>query len=235
MASSLLPFLPLLLASSLTLAQATNDTQVNNNVGTHHLASVDYLREESVTSVSRSGILDRVTVSTTSTTNEKEELGICHIGLVLPYTWLGPEGPFRNPFENLNIGGLAAAHLAVDMLNKGDGSIVQEVQDLNQACPMRFTLETLDGFGDPSTTVQATTNVLERQTTKGEKEFCSFIGAVRSLTTIPMSIITGIAQRPQLRYVPGPYRHSGALQLVVSIFSPSSFFFLAVHGPPLLN
>lgn len=150
---------------------------------------------------SRAGIVDVVNISTSANNSTEgqqwEQLGFCHIALVIPFTVMPPTGRLKLPFVDDIIGGMAAAHLALDMLNKGDGSIVSELEGLPQRCPIRFTSETLDSTANAALTVDQVNKVLQR-TTPIEREVCAFIGANRSPVTLPMAILTGLANRPQL-------------------------------------
>ena len=131
----------------------------------------------------RAGIVDRIT------TPEGRELGVCHIGFLQPVT---------HPYlASLLTGGFGAVHLAMNMLNRGDGSVIEEIQGLNEQCPIRFTAESLDSTGPPSLSVGVVNNVLQRKTPE-QRQVCSFIGSVRSSVTIPTSILTGLAERPHL-------------------------------------
>ncbi|CAB9497518.1 acid type B receptor subunit 2 [Seminavis robusta] len=161
--------------------------------------------------ITRTGVLDQIAScidpqsnATTSCTNANanssiETLYYCHIANFLAFSLLLPSG--RIPFRNTAPPMTAAVLLALDMLNTGDGSVIQELEGLNHHCPIRFTAEFLDTSLSQSATVQQTNQLLNRQTEHDQVEVCAFIGAARSAVSIPMAILTGLANRVQLSYV----------------------------------
>jgi len=141
----------------------------------------------------RAGIVDRF---------DEVELGVCHIATFLPFTLLGATE--RQPTDVphlLSSGGYAAVYLALDMLNRGDGSVVSEVQGLNDRCPIRFTGEVMDTGLNPAHSIGLVSDVLSRQTTTTRSqppEVCAFIGSSLSSVTLPTALLTGVAGRPHL-------------------------------------
>ena len=199
-----------------------------------------------ITNVTRSGIIDKITAmvtvpSTSSPTNATSEssttgtaatstttFGICHIGTFIPFSYQNLELPVGQQhvhfsFETNSIGGVAAINLAIEMLNTGDGSIVNQIEGINERCPIKFTTENFDtGINQIHTINQLTTVLNNRNSTRSyhqrgegneneatqtrhevdmmeQREVCAILGASRSSVTIPMAILTGIAGRPQLR------------------------------------
>lgn len=57
--------------------------------------------------------------------------------------------------------GLAAATLAMAMLNKGDGNVVPQLKGLNKSCPIHFTLEAFDLSISPAMAVSKTVSILQ--------------------------------------------------------------------------
>ena len=156
--------------------------------------------------VSRAGIVDKVVVADGSNNITNTTYGICHIASFIPYSRLGPDKRSEVPYAALSGSGLAAIVLAVDMLNRGDGSVISELHELPQRCPIRFTLEAFDPAVNPPHTVRIVNELLNRDGSTSnitqqepQPEVCAFLGSSHSTVTIPMAILTGIAGRPQLR------------------------------------
>jgi len=152
------------------------------------LTPLDFMREEAA-NVSRVGIVDQVTY-------DNEMFGFCHIAIYQAFTRLVKET--RQPFdiENAFIA-VSAVYLAIDMLNKGDGSVIKEIEGLNERCPIRFTGESFDSALSQAGTLEQTLEVLDRTTPK-QREVCAFLGAAWSPVTIVMAMVTGLYGRPQL-------------------------------------
>ena len=131
----------------------------------------------------------------TDPTNGDEEIALCHLSSILPFT-TGDHAPFRVAFEDTY-----SIALAVHHLNTGDGSIVPELRGLNGRCPVRFAAE----FADTEFAGGATLRHVVDQTGRGDDDDdptqrlpCAFIGAYRSAVSIPMSIVTGLLGYPQI-------------------------------------
>lgn len=187
-----------------------------------HLVSVEHLRDTSFSSSStarsirRSGIID-VVMEDKNETKSTTSIGLCHIAAFLAFTTWDGNSPIPNPVFAPNGATMAAIHLAVHMLNAGDGSVVAEIQGLPDHCPIRFTTESFDTSANQAATVRKVNQVLQRttattadtssssssnitttNTTTTKPEVCAFLGPVRSATAVPMAILSGIAGRPQM-------------------------------------
>eukprot|EP00977_Amphora_coffeiformis_P024041 scaffold14974_cov195-Amphora_coffeaeformis.AAC.48 len=120
-----------------------------------------------------------------------KEIALCHLSTILPFT-TGDFDPFRVAFEDAY-----SIALAIHHLNTGDGSIVPELEGLNERCPVRFTTE----FADTEFVGGATLKHVVEQTSREdptERLPCAFLGAYRSAVSIPMSLVTGLLGYPQL-------------------------------------
>ena len=125
-------------------------------------------------------------------------LGLCHIAFYNMFSFVLPDiGRVPVPFTDLLVGGFAAAHLAIQMLNMGDGSVVPELDELPQKCPIRFTIEAFDTGVNPNVVADSIQQVITR-TTPQEREVCAVMGAEGTRTTIPLAMLTGLQDRPQL-------------------------------------
>ncbi|KAG7339697.1 7 transmembrane sweet-taste receptor of 3 GCPR [Nitzschia inconspicua] len=112
----------------------------------------------------------------------------CHVVGMLPFT----------PFRNVSYANLAtyeeavAVALALQHLNTGNGSIIDELEGL-ECSNMAFTLEFLDTHFMPGMAID---DVFEFSSRSGRRQNeglrpCSFVGAVRSAVTLPTSLLTG--------------------------------------------
>ena len=132
-------------------------------------------------------------------TEEGETYGFCHIPYFYPFSHFPIE---TEPRRVLNIQGPlegeAAIYLAMKHLNTGDGSVIPEVEGLNETCNIRFTFETSDTEFWETTAVNNVINMLDRDLTQPLEHPCAFLGAGRSAVTMPMSIITGVYEYPQM-------------------------------------
>ena len=164
-----------------------------------------------VVNVTRAGIVDRVVVvnDADGDGDDFQELGVCHMALFGPHSFLMADGVRRQPFLDAatSVGGTAAFALALDQLNRGDGRVIAAVEGLNERCPVRFTGELFDTGLSQRQAATQTLQVLERKTATSttygqqhqqQREVCSFIGATGSAITIPMATITSVFGRPQL-------------------------------------
>ena len=119
-------------------------------------------------------------------------IAICHLSTVLPFT----QGDFK-PVEPQYEDAVALA-LAVHQMNVGDGSIVPEIEGLNERCPIRFTFELADTEYDGGVTLGHVVDQVGRDPTGPQSIPCAFIGAYRSAVSIPTSIVTGVFGYPQV-------------------------------------
>lgn len=103
----------------------------------------------------------------------------------------GVRTPFPLPFPQQV---LAAVALAADHLNSGNGSIIPELEGLNETCNIRFVAEFIDTVGDAGTAVKTLRGILDRERFRP----CAFIGAFMSTVSIPTSILTGVEGYPQI-------------------------------------
>jgi hypothetical protein len=93
--------------------------------------------------------------------------------------------------------GAASVALAMEHLNTGNGTIVPELDGLDQRCPLRFVTEAFDIGSQASLGVDAVIEVTDRSR-KGELIPCAIIGMERSRISIPTSIISGLRGFPQI-------------------------------------
>ena len=137
---------------------------------------------EAATAIETIGNVDVLTMPADDGEGSTEEIGVCHIPTFLPFV-----GGKLFPLVQVAI----ATHLAIQHLNDGDGSIVSELEGLNDRCDIRFTTEMIDTMRSPSVAVDGYLQA------HSEKTICAVMGAARSPVTIPLAILTGIHDVPQ--------------------------------------
>ena len=160
------------------------------------LSSVSYLdavRTNANTTVSRVGNVD---VFSIEENGEEKEIGLCHIPLLGLFTLPpGLVAPFRVPFNRFESNQeLLTVLIALKHLNTGDGSVVPEVEGLNERCNIRFTTEAFDTYFSPNVAVSHALGTLNRQQ-PGQPPAqlpspCYFLGAQSSSSSIALSIVS---------------------------------------------
>lgn len=153
------------------------------------LAEVEAFRHDNETTISRPRG-SNVDILTDSTTGESyAHCSLSHIG------------PFSNGFGtpySFSHEDAVAMTLALSHLNTGDGSIVPQLEGLNERCKVRFTMETADAGWSEGRALEHVIDQTRREI-DGEKPIpCGFIGAYSSASTTPMAIITSILKYPMM-------------------------------------
>jgi len=91
----------------------------------------------------------------------------------------------------------AAASLAMQHLNTGDGSIVPELSDIHKRCPLRFTSKAFDTEASQRVGVDHIISITDRSKTD-QLLPCGILGAAYSSISVPTSIISGLRGFPQI-------------------------------------
>jgi len=168
---------------------------VQGNDGGGHFSSLlelDAIRDSSQ-NVRRVNNLDVLQLQEGGDAASKEnEIAVCHMPLLLAFSRGGLPHNGLGSVESVAVLALAAQHL-----NTGNGTIVPEVQGLNQRCNVRFSLEVQDTQLDEAHSVDHVIRITDRTPVK-ERLPCAFLGAGRSAVSQPTSIITGLRGYPQL-------------------------------------
>ena len=121
------------------------------------------------------------------------ETALCHLSVIAPYI---SRGFNLDPLEDAAVMSLAAHHL-----NTGDGSIISQVQGLNERCNVRFTVETNNAGFSPKQSIELVVTQDSRPVggTQGEGPIpCAFIGPYGSRPSVSTGIITGIYGYPMI-------------------------------------
>ena len=94
---------------------------------------------------------------------------------------------------------MAAVLLAISHINTGNGSIIPEIAQMSTKCPqLKLSTEIFDSELDERKAIDHVIGVLQRDpATLSQPLPCSFIGAYRSVVSMPTSIITGLQGYPQ--------------------------------------
>ena len=121
-----------------------------------------------------------------------EEIALCHLSSLLPFS-TGNFVPGKSAFEDV-----ASTTLAIQHLNSGDGSLVPEVEGLNERCKVRFTAEYADTAYEGGISLKHLVDQTNREPGSPERIPCAFLGAYRSSVSIPTSIVTGLLGYPQI-------------------------------------
>eukprot|EP00980_Cylindrotheca_fusiformis_P029600 scaffold23584_cov127-Cylindrotheca_fusiformis.AAC.3 len=125
---------------------------------------------------------------------EEGLIAFCHLAMVMPFSQLLPE---RTPVDLGVLQGQAAVMLAIEHLNTGNGTVVEEVERLDDRCPIKFTAEMFDSSYSPTVAVDTIISLVSRKP-ELEQVPCAFLGARWSSVSIPTSTVTGIKGYPQI-------------------------------------
>ncbi|CAJ1944267.1 unnamed protein product [Cylindrotheca closterium] len=93
--------------------------------------------------------------------------------------------------------GQAAVMLAIEHLNTGNGTMVKEVEGLDQRCAIKFTAEIFDTAYSQTSAVDTVINLISREPGT-ERLPSAFLGARWSSVSIPSSTVTGLKGYPQI-------------------------------------
>eukprot|EP00980_Cylindrotheca_fusiformis_P013466 scaffold3437_cov113-Cylindrotheca_fusiformis.AAC.33 len=122
----------------------------------------------------------------------EEDVVLCNLIGLLSFTINGAA-----PFLGIHIDAAAIA-LAAQHLNAGDGTIVPEVEGLNDRCNVRFTVEFADTQLDTETALNQVIHLIDREKGAAERLPSAFVGTGFSSTSVPTSIVTGLFGYPQV-------------------------------------
>ncbi|KAL3934155.1 MAG: hypothetical protein SGBAC_010067 [Bacillariaceae sp.] len=164
----------------------------------HSLRDYDAVRLDAAGSINSTTSIKREegnNVDILSSTITESEVALCHISGFAPFSGFtaGDYTPWKPAFEDT-----AAVALAAHHLNVGDGSIVPEIDGLNERCPIRFTLEFTDTEFQAQTTMNHVVEQINREEGSEFRRPCAFLGAYGSALSIPVSIVTGLFGYPQV-------------------------------------
>jgi len=92
-------------------------------------------------------------------------------------------------------GSLVGLLMGIHHFNNRNSTVVKDLGDIIDQCKIRFTLDFDDSNGDPKTAVTELSKAI------GEDKVCVILGASRSAVSIPMAVISGVNDIPQLSHL----------------------------------
>ena len=108
------------------------------------------------TQVTRVGSIDVVELP------DGTSIPYCHLAMVMPFSRVyddtGREAVDLGVFQ-----GQASVMLAIEHLNTGNGTLVPELEGLDQRCPIKFTAEIFDSAYSQTDAVDTVINLISRQ------------------------------------------------------------------------
>lgn len=124
--------------------------------------------------------------------DSQQRLGFCNLVALLP---LLPNGePQEFAYEPAFALALAAEHL-----NAGDGSMIREVDGLNERCNIRFTMSFVDTKFDAGIALNQVINwTSPERRASGQRLPSAFLGAFRSAVSMPTALVSGLQGYPQI-------------------------------------
>ncbi|CAB9527432.1 Ephrin type-B receptor 3 (Fragment) [Seminavis robusta] len=159
--------------------------------GYRKVAPQDFVRAEATEKSREDRTNSNVDLFTLPDGSDKE-IAVCHISSIMPLNF-APFRPWRTTHEDVAVIAMAVAHL-----NSGDGSIVPEVEGLNDRCNVRFTAEMTDSMFQGGQVVNQVVDQVNREPSSEKPIPCAFLGAYSSAVSVPMSIVTGLFGYPQV-------------------------------------
>eukprot|EP00980_Cylindrotheca_fusiformis_P018330 scaffold5977_cov98-Cylindrotheca_fusiformis.AAC.7 len=124
--------------------------------------------------------------------NTEEDVFLCHLTTLLPLSF---EGDF--PLLPIHLDASTVA-LAAHHLNTGDGSIVPEIEGLNERCNVRFTVEFADTELNTEHALDQVVSLINRGNGSAERLPSAFVGTFQAKSAVPTSIVTGLFGYPQI-------------------------------------
>ncbi|KAL3919955.1 MAG: hypothetical protein SGILL_003495 [Bacillariaceae sp.] len=143
----------------------------------------------------------RLDVLTTSSNND--QVGVCNLVSLTPFSFDPEIDDYPELGRLLFPGGYASAFatvLAMKHLNHGDGSIVKEIEGLNETCKIRFVPEFIDTMGSTSLATERLLNRLDEAVSETTGRFspCAFIGGYHSTVSQHTAVITSLNNYTQI-------------------------------------
>ena len=123
-----------------------------------------------------------------------EPLTLCHVPTFFRWSQASSDAPGGyNDVSSEAYGGTSAALLAIHHFNNGDGRIAPELKGINERCPIRLTMETVDSTSSGIKAVQELTSLVTRSPTDAQMpQPCAIMGSSWSGTTKKMATVSGV-------------------------------------------
>ena len=122
------------------------------------------------------------------------ELTLCHVPTFFRWSQASSDAPGGyNDVSSEAYGGTSAALLAMHHFNTGDGTIAPDLKGVNERCPIRLTMETIDSTSSGIKAVQELTSLVTRSPTDAQMpQPCAVMGSSWSGTTKKMATVSGV-------------------------------------------
>ena len=202
----------LLLCFPLTLSLFEN-TAVSGQRILETVQTYQQLREDAANSnrLTRRQNVDVLDFEESPWQNKHPRIGICHLPSLIPFTDIieevatsgndngddTPKVAVRRARKG-TLEGAATILLAIQHFNAGNGTVIPQLEGINETCPIRFTTEFFDTEHSRIKAIDDTIQLVERESSPlREQAPCAFLGAYRSSITVPTSMITGVKGYPQ--------------------------------------
>jgi hypothetical protein len=130
--------------------------------------------------------------SPTQPQQSQDAFAFCHLVALCPFVDTSQASVIMG-FETAYAIALAAQHL-----NSGDGSVIREVEGLDERCPVRFTVAFEETKLDPGIGLNRVVALTNVQPSPDTRLPSAFLGAFRSAVSVPTSLVTGLRDFPQI-------------------------------------
>jgi hypothetical protein len=119
---------------------------------------------------------------------------LCHVPSFFRWTESAPDAPGGYiDVSDEAYGASAAALMAIQHIHKGDGSLVDELEGINERCSLRFTTELIDTHSSGIDAVHNLTRLISRQPSDiASPQPCAILGSSWSSETKKMATVTGV-------------------------------------------
>jgi len=127
-------------------------------------------------------------------TSNGENIEVCYMPYLASFSRDGEAINNNEVYE-----GLAAVSLALEHLNTGNGTIIQELDGINERCPLQFYTYSFDSMGQETVAVNTALEITDPHNIDNEELVpCAFLSATGSPIGIMTSTITDIKQIPHI-------------------------------------
>lgn len=125
-----------------------------------------------------------------------ESIAVCYMPYLFSFSRDGIPWNIIGSYD-----GLAAISLAMEHLNTGNGTIIQQLDGIHERCPLRFVTKAFDAESEERIAVNHVITLTDRDSYgQGSSRLlpCAILGAAYSSISIPTSIISSIRGFPQI-------------------------------------
>ena len=134
--------------------------------------------------------------------HQDDGLLFCHVPTMLQYSTWNQEGTVETTTPVTRMvaySGSVGALLAMQHFNTGNGTVVDELEGINERCPIRLTTEVMDTRGSPFDAVKALTKMLTRPSSDAQNpQPCALFGSQSSAVSERLASLAGPYELPQV-------------------------------------